>query len=92
MLQKLLVPGWISPRGISSKELTHLGRRLRDREARFCRFGSKSSPNRSDLLGARHAGAALQLVLQADKLVLFVNGETTTQSLGAGGILGGGIV
>ena len=36
--------------------------------------------------------AAFQFVLQAGKLVLFVNGETTTQSLGAGGILGGGIV
>jgi hypothetical protein len=31
-------------------------------------------------------------VLHAGKLVLFVNGETTTHSLGAGGILDGGMV
>jgi hypothetical protein len=36
--------------------------------------------------------AASQFALQGGKLVLFVNGETTAQSFGIGGIKGGGIV
>jgi hypothetical protein len=94
MLQKLLVPGWISPRGSSSKELTHLGRRLDFATQRHASIGlgARVALTGQILRSETFPCAAFQLVLQAGKLVLFVNGETTTQSLGAGGILGGGIV
>jgi hypothetical protein len=52
----------------------------------------QEQPYSQILRSATGPWAAFQFVLQAGKLVLFVNGETTTQSLGAGGILGGGMV
>jgi hypothetical protein len=57
----------------------------------FHRFGQEWPYSRI-LRSETFPCAAFQFVLQAGKLVLFVNGETTTQSLGVGGTLGGGMV